>query len=66
MKARKITALLSDELLQRAQRVTGKGIAPTIRRGLELLAASGAYATARTFRGKVRFSVRLGTLRQDR
>lgn len=66
MRARKITVVLPDELLQRAQRATREGITPTIRRGLELVAAAGAYGTVRGFRGKVRFSIDLGSLREDR
>jgi hypothetical protein len=64
--ARKITVEVPAELLERAQEVTGEGITPTIRRALGLLAAARAYDELRKLRGKVRFSVPLERLRQDR
>jgi hypothetical protein len=63
---KKVTIVLPDALLERAQRVTGEGITPTIRRGLELVAASQTFAKLRTLRGKVRFSVDVERLRADR
>ena len=64
--ARKVTVVLPAELLRRAQKSTGKGITPTIRRGLELVAAARAYQQLRQFRGRVKFSVDLDSLREDR
>lgn len=64
--ARKVTVILPTELLRRAQKSTGKGITPTIRRGLELVAAANAYDQLRELRGKVKFSVDLDSLREDR
>jgi hypothetical protein len=63
---KKVTIVLPDALLERAQRVTGEGITPTIRRGLELVAASQTFAKLRTLRGKVRFSIDVERLRADR
>jgi hypothetical protein len=63
---KKVTVVLPDELLGRAQQATGEGITPTIRRGLELVAAGKAFARLRKLRGKVRFSVGLDRLREDR
>jgi hypothetical protein len=63
---KKVTIVLSDDLLERAQRATGEGITPTIRRGLELVAAGKAFARLRKLRGKVRFNLDLDTLREDR
>lgn len=63
---KKVTVLLPEELVSRAQRAHGEGIAPTIRRGLELVAARGAYQAIRRQRGKVRLSIDVRTLRQDR
>lgn len=63
---KKVTIVLPDELLARAQKATGEGITPTIRRGLELVAAGRAFARLRKLRGKVRFSVDLAALREDR
>jgi len=44
---------------------SGQGVTPTVRRGLELVAAAGAYGRLRRFRGKVKFKVKLSELRQD-
>jgi hypothetical protein len=63
---KKVTVVLPDELLARAQNATGEGITPTIRRGLELVAAGHAFARLRKLRGKVRFTVDIDRLREDR
>lgn len=65
MKVRKLTIEVPRDLLERATAVSGQGITPTIRRGLELVAASGTYARLRALRGKVKFSVKLSDLRED-
>ena len=65
MKLKKLTIQVPGDLLQRATAASGQGITPTIRRGLELMAASGAYAKLRSFKGKVKFSVKLPELRED-
>lgn len=64
--ARKITVHVSDELLARAQKAAHAGITETVRKGLELLAASEAYEAVRKLRGKVKFSIDLRELREDR
>ena len=64
--ARKVTVVLPEDLLAEARRATGLGTTPTIRRGLELLAAKRAYDAVRKLRGKVRFSIDLKALRRDR
>ena len=63
---RKITLELPDDLLRKAQESTGEGVTATVRRGLELLAASTAYTELQKLRGKVKFSIRLKELREDR
>jgi hypothetical protein len=65
-KARKITVEVPPELLEKAQRASGSGITETVRTGLQLVAASQAYARLREFRGKIRFSRTLAELRDDR
>ena len=50
--ARKITVEVPPELLERAQRASGSGITQTVRTGLQLVAASQAYARLRRLRGK--------------
>ena len=64
--AKKITVVLPGELVRRAQRATGQGIAPTVRRGLELVAAGRAQARLRGMRGKLRLAVDIEQLREDR
>jgi hypothetical protein len=63
--ARKITVEVPPELLKKAQRASGLGITQTVRAGLELVAASEAYARLRRLRGKVRFSRTLAELKAD-
>jgi len=67
MKAlRKITVEVPAELLDKAQLASGSGITQTVRTGLELVAASHAYAKLRQFRGKVRFGRTRAGLKADR
>jgi len=63
---RKITVQIPEDLLQRAQNATGKGVTATVRQGLQLVAASDVYEQLRRLRGKVKFGVGLKTLREDR
>jgi len=64
--ARKITVEVPPELLEKAQRASGTGVTQTVRAGLQLVAASQAYARLRQFRGKVRFGRTLDELKADR
>lgn len=64
--ARKVTVQLPAKLLKEAQKATHLGITPTIRQGLELLAAGNAYEELRKMRGKFKFSINLDELREDR
>jgi len=63
---RKITIEVPAALLEKAQRETGEGITGTVRAGLQLVAASHAYAKLRRLRGQVRFSRTLSQLKTDR
>lgn len=63
---RRITVEVPAELLERAQRACGGGITKTVRAGLQLIAASQAFADLRNYRGKVRFSRTLAELKADR
>jgi len=65
MKVKKLTIEVPEDLLERATAASGQGITPTIRRGLELVAASGAYARLRGLKGKVKFSIKLSELREE-
>jgi hypothetical protein len=64
--ARKITVEVPLELLEKAQLASGSGITQTVRTGLQLVAASHAYARLRQLRGKVRYSRTLDELKADR
>jgi hypothetical protein len=64
--ARKITVEVPEDLLEKAQRASGAGITQTVRTGLQLVAASHAYARLRELRGKVRFSQTTDELKADR
>ena len=62
----KITVQIPTPLLRRAVAATGLGITPTVRRGLELVATGKTYDRLRRLKGKVKFSLDLKTLREDR
>jgi hypothetical protein len=64
--ARKITVEVPHDLLEKAQEASGAGVTQTVRVGLQLLAASQAYARLRQLRGKVRFSRTSAELKTDR
>ncbi|MFQ5903009.1 MAG: hypothetical protein ACE5JO_04900 [Candidatus Binatia bacterium] len=64
--AKKITVQIPEDLLRKAQEATGLGITPTVRQGLQLVAAGPAYEKLRRLRGRVKFSLDLNSLRQDR
>lgn len=64
--ARKITVEVPADLLDKAQRASGVGITQTVRTGLQLVAASKAYARLRELRGKVRFTRTIAQLKADR
>ena len=59
---KKITIEIPEQLLEKAQEATGTGVTQPVRTGLQLVAASQAYARLRQFRGKVRFSRTLAEL----
>jgi len=63
---RKITIEVPADLLDKARLASGAGITQTVRTGLQLVAASIAYAELRKMRGKVRFSRNLADLKSDR
>jgi len=66
MATRKLTVHIDSDLLRRACERTGEGVTATIRHGLELVATSEAYERLHAFRGKVKYTLDLETLRQDR
>jgi hypothetical protein len=64
--ARKSIVVIPRGLLAKAQNASGSGVMQTIRTGLELVAASQAYARLRRLGGKVRFTRTLAELKADR
>jgi hypothetical protein len=62
---KKVTVMLPADLLARATTATGKGITPTIREGLESVAAANSYEALRRLRGKVKLSINVDELRRD-
>ena len=65
-KAKKVTVDVPEDLLRRAQKTTGQGITATVRAGLQLVAASGAYEALRRLRGSAPLLVDWRELREDR
>ncbi len=63
---RKITVEVPEDLIERALQASGEGVTATVRRGLELVAAGRAYEDLKALRGKVRISLDLERLREDR
>jgi hypothetical protein len=63
---RKITVEVPPKLLERARHASGAGITQTVRTGLQLVAASEAYARLRRLRGRVRFTRTAAELKADR
>jgi len=63
---KKVTIEVPEDLLEKAQQATGSGITQTVRTGLQLVAASQAYAQLRQARGTFQFSRTLAELKDDR
>jgi hypothetical protein len=66
MAERKITVHIPEDLLDRAQKSSGQGVTETVRQGLRLVAAGDTFRRVAKLRGRVRFSVDLARLREDR
>jgi hypothetical protein len=63
---RKVTVMLPSDLIEQATKASGMGLTPTLRKGLESVAVAGAYRRLRERRGKVRLSINVDELREDR
>jgi len=63
---RKVTVMLPKDLVDRATKASGKGLTPTLRQGLESILVANAYRRLRARRGKVRLSINVDELREDR
>lgn len=66
MAERKITVHIPEELLDRAQKSSGQGVTETVRQGLRLVAAGDTFRRVAKLRGRVKFSLDLARLREDR
>ena len=65
-KMRKITLVLPDDLIRRAQEATQKNLTATVKEGLRILSASQAYDALLKLRGKLKLDIDLDELRKDR
>lgn len=63
-RARKVTINLPVDMLERAMRITGKGITSTLIEGLEELEKRSQRSALRQLRGKVRFKLDLDETRR--
>ena len=63
---RRITVLVRGDLLAKAQKAARAGLSETVRKGLELLAAGETYDKLLKMHRKVKFSLDLNELRDDR
>ena len=63
-RTRRVTANLPAELLDRACRVTGKGITDTLVQGLELVRRSDAARKAARLKGRLRLDIDIDTSRE--
>jgi hypothetical protein len=64
--AKKITVHIDQDLIKKATQSTGEGLTATVRRGLQLVAASLAYKKLLKLKGKYKFSINVDELRKDR
>jgi hypothetical protein len=61
---RKITANIPEDILENAQRLTGKGVTLTLVEGLKALDRNARRSALRQLRGKVRFELDLDRTRR--
>ncbi len=65
IKMKKVTVFVPGDLVRPATQASRQGITPTVRRGLQLIAAGEASRHPRSLRGKFRFGRSLHDLRKD-
>ena len=63
---RKVTVMLPKELVQKAMKASGEGLTPTLRRGLELVAAKEAYRGLLKLKGKFDLGLDYDQVKKDR
>lgn len=62
----KITVEIPADLLARARKATGAGVTATVREGLREVASRHAQRELTKYRGRVKFTIDLRKLRDDR
>ena len=65
-KERKVTIMLPEDLIERALKASGEGLTPTLRKGLELMAAKGAYQGLLKLRGKFDLGLDYDQVKKER
>jgi hypothetical protein len=63
---KKVTVMLPKALIERALNASGEGLTPTLRRGLELIAAKETYKELLSLKGKFNLGINLTEFRKDR
>ncbi len=63
--AKKITAMIPEELMKKAQKVSGEGITNTIKIALESLAKREVYDQLASLKGSYKSKLSLFKLRED-
>jgi hypothetical protein len=62
----KVTVMLPKGLVQKAMKASGEGLTPTLRRGLELVAAKEAYRGLLKLKGKFDLGLDYEQVKKDR
>jgi hypothetical protein len=62
----KVTVMLPKGLIQKAMKASGEGLTPTLRRGLELVAAKDAYQGLLKLKGKFDIGLDYEQVKKDR
>ena len=62
----KITIYVPKQLLTDAQKIADENITETVKNGLQLLIAAKASENLRKMRGKIKFSIDIQELREDK
>jgi hypothetical protein len=65
-KNKKITVILPEDLIARALEASGDGLTPTLRKGLELVAAKNAYRELLKLKGKFDLGLDFEQIKKDR
>jgi len=63
---RKVTVMLPEDLVQKAMKASGEGLTPTLRRGLQLVAAKEAYRGLLKLKGKFDLGLDYEQVKKDR